>query len=79
MSSSYFISYYWRNSFFKRGFGWVETVCPRIKSSNDLHKLQKIIKKDKKLKKVIILNFQIISAYSFEIDNKPFWPLNDGA
>jgi len=61
MKVKYFVSYYWRNSFFKRGCGWVEIVHDKeITSGDDILQLQNLIESDKKIKKVIVIGYQLI-------------------
>lgn len=75
----YFISYYWRDSFFKRGFGWVEMVHNKeLKNGNDILEAEKLIQKFSGYKKAIILNFYILDR-SANSDQAPFQVSNDWA
>jgi hypothetical protein len=75
----YFISYYWRNSFFSRGFGWAE-FCHNKKlfKGDDILEAQELMKIKYNKNKVIITNFVLFECV-IDSSNPPFRPCNDRA
>lgn len=75
----YFVSYYYRKSFFKKGFGWAELMYDKtINSSNDIFIIRDLIKKEYGFKRVSIINFFVFDE-PYQVDGEPFYKTNDSA
>lgn len=80
MNYSYYVSYYYRNSFFKRGFGWIQLMhSKRLLEGKDIHEIQSLVKKYTGFKGVSVINFKLLDERHGVDTEQPWWSTGNGA